>query len=146
MKKLTDMTGEELTRWYREHPSMYADETFAILRDRIVAECAANLAEAERDIARKAWNAARDVAIAAVAPHTKMDEAYNRMSAERDAYLDRHYPAPAPEGVTLICVVCGLSDKGVAFGHTINGEAAHRDYGECIGALGAALRAKVGAT
>jgi hypothetical protein len=92
MTKLTEMTGEQLqAEWHSIVTGWNERYAIAALRDRIVAECAANLAEAERDIARKAWDAAtRWMGVSTVASWPG-----------RDAYLDREYPAPAPEGMTL---------------------------------------------
>lgn len=52
MTKLTEMTGDELREWYDNDPGD-EETSLAALRDRIVAECAANLAEAERKGARE---------------------------------------------------------------------------------------------
>ena len=61
-----------------------------------------------------------------------------------DRYLAKEYPAPAPDRVELTCVVCGLADKGVLPFAAPTGEPAHAGLSVCVGALGAALAARVG--
>lgn len=89
------------------------------------------LADAEREAARKAWDAAR------VWSHPRPPLGTLDWNDARDRYLAREHPAPAPREVVK-CALCRQSGADLSTG-------THATRDECIEALGKAFATTEGA-